>query len=190
VSGAASPARSAVSAATLLVLALLALLAACGGQREDGSGWDWNRMQVQPRYAAYGPSRFFSDGRAMRPPPAGTVARESSDGDVADGGVAPMPAVTAALLARGRDRFGIYCAVCHGEAMDGQSLVASNMDPPRPPALRGPGARALAPEALYAVITHGFGRMPSYASELPPPDRWAVVAWVERGTPASGSAAR
>jgi mono/diheme cytochrome c family protein len=174
------------------VAAIVALvtLAACRGQREDGRGWDWNRMQVQPRYGAYDASRFFDDGRAMRTPPVGTIAREASDGDIADSVATNMPAVTPAFLARGRDRFGIHCAVCHGEAMDGRSLVASNMDPPRPPALRGPGARVLTPEMLYAVITHGFGRMPSYASELPEPDRWAVVAWVLHGPAESRSADR
>jgi mono/diheme cytochrome c family protein len=169
---------------------VLAVLAACGGQRDDGRGWDWNRMQAQPRYAPYGASRFYPDGRAMRAPPHGTIAREASEGGLGDSVVAPTPVLTPALLARGRDRFSIYCAVCHGEAMDGRSLVGSNMQPPRPPALRGPGARVLAPEALYAVITHGFGRMPSYASELPESDRWAVVAWVRQAELASGSVAR
>jgi mono/diheme cytochrome c family protein len=52
------------------------------------------------------------------------------------------------------------------------------MDPPAPPALTSARVRALTDQQLYAVITDGFGRMPSYASQLSPADRAAVVAYV------------
>jgi mono/diheme cytochrome c family protein len=87
-------------------------------------------------------------------------------------------ALTTRLLARGRDRFGIYCAVCHGTNADGNSIVGANMHDPSPPSLvTGPHA-SHGPAHLYDVITNGVGRMPSYAAELDPEDRWAVVAWV------------
>ena len=88
--------------------------------------------------------------------------------------------LTTRLLARGRDRFGIYCAVCHGVNADGNSIVGANMHDPSPPSLvTGPHASHGAAH-LYDVITNGIGRMPSYAAELVPEDRWAVVAWVLR----------
>jgi mono/diheme cytochrome c family protein len=86
--------------------------------------------------------------------------------------------LTTRVLARGRDRFGIYCAVCHGVNADGNSIVGANMHDPSPPSLvTGPHASHGAAH-LYDVITNGTGRMPSYAAELDPEDRWAVVAWV------------
>lgn len=88
--------------------------------------------------------------------------------------------VTAALLERGRDRFGIYCAVCHGERADGNSIVGANMHDPAPPSLVTGTHAGHAPAHIYDVITSGSGRMPSYAAELDPEDRWAVVAWVLR----------
>ncbi|HEX5438006.1 MAG TPA: cytochrome c [Gemmatimonadaceae bacterium] len=172
--------------AWLLVCAGL-LLAACG-RGDHRAGWDWERMRVQPRYDAYGPSRFFADSSAMQAPPAGTVARERivdqpliADGE-AHGQLAtriPIP-VTSALLARGRSRFDIYCAVCHGAGGFGGSGVAMNMQPPRPPSLRSAAVLAMPPGFLYGVIRNGFGRMPSYAADLTPVERWAVVAYVER----------
>ena len=106
-----------------------------------------------------------------------------------DGGAIPAPppdALAPAVLARGASRFAIYCAVCHGERGDGQSIVARNMVEAPPPSLLTPTVRALTPGQLYVVITRGMGRMPSYAADLPDPDRWAVIAYLgalqRRGT--------
>jgi mono/diheme cytochrome c family protein len=122
------------------------------------------------------------DGRAMRPLPTGTVPRERS----ADSGLVAAPAgdaavpvtVTRELLDRGRRRFAIACATCHGVAGDGNSAVARNMQRRRPPSLHEPRLVALGPGALYRVITAGYGLMPSYEKLLTPDDRWAVIAYV------------
>lgn len=155
----------------------LALLAGATGACSDriGHGWEWERMRGQPRYAPYGPSAAFPNGMAMQPSPAGTMARESAS--LVDppwgAGVA-----SAATVKRGASRFAIYCAVCHGERGDGESVVASNMDPPRPPSLLVPPASALSARELVRVMTDGFGHMPSYAAEISGPDRWAVAAYI------------
>ena len=142
-------------------------------------------MQRQPKYRAYQPSEAYPDGLAMRQPPDGTVPYGGAvvepavatglgpDGRPLDR--API-APTAALLARGRARFNVTCATCHGVLGDGESQVALNMSLRRPPSLHA--YRDVADGHIYRVVTNGFGLMPSYAAEIPVEDRWAVVAYV------------
>jgi mono/diheme cytochrome c family protein len=146
---------------------------------------DWSRMITQPKLLPYGETQLFADRRAMRPVPAGTVARDwiadpvrrTGRTGAGDAHAVPLP-VTRALLDRGRERFAIVCATCHGTAGDGDSAVAHSMQRRRPPSLHEPRIVALVPGAMYRVITDGYGLMPSYAKLLSPDDRWAVVAYV------------
>lgn len=149
-------------------LALLALVAL--GCDNGGPLPDWSRMIDQPKARAYGPSDAFADGRAMRTPPAGTLAREDA--------AAPDAPVTRALLVRGRDRFAIVCAACHGLTGDGDTPVARAMQRRPPPSLREPRIVRLTPPALLRVIERGYGVMPGYASLLSRADRRAVMAYV------------
>ena len=96
---------------------------------------------------------------------------------IGDAAELPVP-VTRALLERGRARFAIACATCHGVAGDGDTVVARNRQRRRPPSLHEPRIVALSPGALYRVIVAGYGLMPSYAKLVEPADRWAVVAYV------------
>jgi mono/diheme cytochrome c family protein len=167
------------------VAAAAALLMACG-ERSTRHGWDFERMREQPRYDVYESSAFFRDGRAMQRPPEGTVSWEQTvgrptltEGTTGDSPATSIPVpVTAELLTLGRARFGIFCAVCHGERADGASVVASNMHNPAPPSLLTPRVRAMPPGSLYRIIKYGVGRMPSYAAELSLSERWAVVAYL------------
>jgi mono/diheme cytochrome c family protein len=162
-------------AARLLLLAAPLALTAC--PRLDP-------MQRQAKVKAYRGSDAFADGMGMRAPPEGTVPFHGLGDPAVDTGlsadgkplaVSPVP-VDAALLARGRDRFDIHCAVCHGVLGDGDSQVAMNMSLRRPPSLHLYRDR---PDGyLYQVISNGYGLMPSYAHSLPVHDRWAVVAYV------------
>ncbi len=154
---------------------LLLVLAAC--PRLDP-------MQRQQKQKAYQASKIDPDGLGMRAPPAGTVAyRSALDPAVATGlgpdgrpvATVPLP-LTPATLARGRSRFEIICAACHGVLGDGESQVALNMSLRRPPSLHA--YRDVPDGHVFRVITHGFGLMPSYAPELSVEDRWAVVAYV------------
>jgi mono/diheme cytochrome c family protein len=151
-----------------VAIALIALWSIACSERM-GKGFDFKRMRRQARYSAYGANAFYANGSAMRTPPAGTVARESSALD------APPPPVD---LARGESRFRIYCAVCHGERGDGVSIVGSNMDDPKPPSLITAAARSVTPRVVYEIVTEGGSRMPSFASELSAADRWQVVAYL------------
>jgi mono/diheme cytochrome c family protein len=144
----------------------------------------WDPMQRQQKYKAYQPSEFHADGLAMQAPPAGTVPhRAAVDGPVLTGRapdgkplvISPV-APTPKLLAAGRKRYDIHCALCHGVLGDGESQVALNMALRRPPNLHL--YRDVADGYLYQVISQGFGLMPSYAAELTPEERWAVVAYL------------
>ncbi len=169
---------------------------ACGGSRERV---DFERMRLQQRYDVYQTSSVFANGAVVQSPPVGTVARETvndtgSIGSGLIGGRAvtaiPVP-VTSALLALGQRKFGIYCAVCHGLAAFGGSTVALNMGPPRPPSLRSAAAIGFPAGYIFSVVTHGQGRMPSYAPDLSAAERWAVVAYLQQlqRTPVTGPTA-
>ena len=129
----------------------------------------------------------------MRLPPAGTVARGQLDDDDLfyygldpsgefDTGF-PLP-VSAALLARGQERFAIYCAVCHGLAADGNSAVHHRAESLQEGTWTPP--TDLASEVvlgrpnghLFNTITNGIRSMPAYGPQIPVADRWAIVAYV------------
>ncbi len=89
-------------------------------------------MDDQARYDAMEASPFFADGRAMRMPPEGTVARDDfHENDALFYGkdekgnfVKRIPVeVTEALMTRGQERYNIFCAPCHSKAGDGNGIV-------------------------------------------------------------------
>ena len=143
-------------------------------------------MERQPKFRPFAANALYEDGRAMRPPPEGTVPRErqTQRPEITTGrdrsgrvvSVIPIP-LTRELMLQGRTKFEIHCAVCHGLVGDGVSLVATQMSlrpPPNLHQLRNPG-----PGHVFQVISEGFGLMPSYAPELSSQERWAVVAYLQ-----------
>jgi mono/diheme cytochrome c family protein len=146
---------------------------------------DFERMGDQPSLRPFEASALFEDGRAMRSPPSGTIARgvplpSASTPGVADGRYLagrPQP-VTRAQLERGHDRFDLFCAACHGPRGDGRSPVATAMSLRRPPSLVDPPVTAFPAGRIFQVATLGYGLMPGYAVELSDADRWAVVAYL------------
>jgi mono/diheme cytochrome c family protein len=159
----------------LAALAALPLLAGCPSL---------DPMWRQPKAQAYQASDLHADGLAMRAPPAGTVPFRSvgqpgeASGRGPDGAYLAVAPVTpdARALARGRKKFDIHCAVCHGVLGDGESQLALNMSLRKPPSLHA--YREVADGYLYDVVTHGFGLMAGYAAELTQEDRWAIVGYV------------
>jgi len=147
----------------IVALGLAVLLAGC-----DLS------MTQQDKYTTYSPASLWADGTSARPLPAHVVAQ----GDVArDKQAADPPRVTPALLARGRERFNIYCSPCHGLDGKGDGIVAKRGFPP-PPSYLEPRLLAAPASSFYDTITHGYGVMYSYAARVDPPDRWAIVAYI------------
>jgi hypothetical protein len=159
----------------LIVLPPLLLLAAC---RQD--------MHDQPKYIPLRPSDFFGDGRSERPLIEGTVARghlqddtllytgKGPDGKFTD--TFPF-AVTNDVLARGQQRFDIYCAPCHDRLGTGDGKIVRR-GYRHPPSYHIDRLRQVPNGYIFDVITNGFGAMPDYAAQIQPRDRWAIVAYV------------
>ena len=165
-------------------------------------------MQDQPRYKTYRQNEFFSDRLSMRQPVEGTVSRgqlrenkafytgkkdninpniqiettvdasgntlvSSFPNDIEE---FPIP-VTKELVDRGQDRYNIYCIVCHGAVGGGDGMVVRR-GYPKPPTYHDDRLRNAPVGHFYDVITNGWGRMNSYAAQIQPADRWAIVAYI------------
>jgi len=159
-----------------LVLALAALtLGGC----ERGL----HQMYDQPRYDPLAPSPLFADGNSARPQEPGTVpysagsAAQSSSGRNGTLPAAAPPPVTAELLARGRQRFNIYCAPCHSATGDGDGMIVRRGFP-APPSYHSERLRQASDRHFYDVISDGYGVMYPYADRIAPADRWAIVAYI------------
>jgi mono/diheme cytochrome c family protein len=160
----------------------VAFLALCGlaGCRQN--------MHNQAKYIPLRESEMFADGTSARPLPAHTVARgflraetATYTGLAADGKpVAAFPAslpVNRELLQRGEQRYNIFCSPCHDRVGTGRGMVVLR-GYKQPPSLHIDRLREAPVGYLYNVVTEGFGVMPSYASQIPPEDRWAIVAYL------------
>lgn len=142
-------------------------------------------MQNQPKYKNLRGSDFFANGQSARTQEEGTVAQGQlrQDSHFFQGKVNgefaktfPMP-VDKPLLQRGRERYDIFCAVCHGKTGEGDGMVVQRGFPV-PPSYHIDRLRQAQDGYIYDVITNGFGRMYGYAAEIEPRDRWAIVAYV------------
>lgn len=173
----------------LVPTALLLMLGCTRGSTSDRPPIHLNpNMDDQPRLEAQEASVFFADGAAMRPPVQGTVARgdELADPVVATGqapggepvATSPVPD-DPTLLARGAERYAIFCAPCHAASGDGDSMLRKRSGVATASLLE-PRLRTVPDGYLFDVITEGFGLMPSYAYQIPIEDRWAIVAHMRR----------
>lgn len=143
-------------------------------------------MDDQPKYQAQAESKFFANGQAMQMPIPGTIAFGHLREDVvyytgkdAKGKLIKSSPVAPTLenLKRGQDRFNIYCAPCHSKIGDGQGMIVKRgMFPP--PTYHQERLRVIEDGHIFDVITNGIRNMPSYKSQVPVADRWAIVNYV------------
>lgn len=132
------------------------------------------RMIYQPKDKAYGTSNLFANNRVEQVPPEGTVARDTVFWNPQ---TSDRPPMSAALLARGRERFDIFCAPCHSRTGNGDGVIVQR-GMPRPPSLHDSRLRAAPDRHILQVITQGYGAMYAYADRVPPDDRWAIAAYI------------
>jgi mono/diheme cytochrome c family protein len=159
-----------------------------------GAGACRQDMHDQPKYSAFEKAAFFPDGSSARAPIAGTVARGDLRDDPIlytgkenDESARTFPfAVDERVMARGQDRFNVYCSPCHGMTGEGDGMIVQRGFS-RPPSLLEPRLREVPPGHFFEVITNGFGAMPDHAAQVKPVDRWAIAAYI-RALQLAGSA--
>jgi mono/diheme cytochrome c family protein len=167
--------RRSIAPRLLLAAALLAPL--LGGCRQD--------MHNQPKYKPFAHNAFFADERASRPLVAGVVARGHLDEDEAffkgTSNGAPVTVnplgVSRDVLLRGQERFNIYCTPCHDRTGSGEGMIVQR-GYKQPPSFHDARLLVVPDGYFFQVMTNGFATMPAYAAQVPPRDRWAIVAYI------------
>lgn len=146
------------------------------------------------RVARYNPqstSDYFPDQRSMRLPVEGTMSREGyqdnaeiATGRTSEGYSLMIPSRmvdqlggTAEMLARGGERFKIFCAPCHDLSGTGNGMVVKR-GLQKPPSFHEDRLRHIPDGQLFATITNGVRNMAAYSAQIPIADRWAIVSYV------------
>lgn len=164
-------------------------------------------MYVQDKGKAQAKNSFFEDGRVMRPVIPETISTEDliEEGPLYNNGISPIyttpgdegtkkdqprenPAyvqhnplpITMDLMQRGKERYDIYCAPCHGTTGHGDGTVRKRAGKSWEliKSLHSDDLRKLTDGYLFYVITHGYSTMPSYRAQIPMEDRWAIISYV------------
>jgi mono/diheme cytochrome c family protein len=142
-------------------------------------------MYDQPKSRPMRESTFFADGSESRAIPPHTVAQGLLNEDDAfvtgrngTNLLETFPApVTSEMLARGRERFDIVCANCHGRTGEGNGMIVQRGFP-APPSYHIDRLRQAPVGHFVDVITRGYGVMYSQAPRVEPADRWAITAYI------------
>jgi mono/diheme cytochrome c family protein len=158
----------------LLAAAAALLLSSC---RED--------MHNQPKFIPLRENTFYPDLRSARPLLEGTIARGQLEDDPllytgkVDGKeIDQFPfAIGEADLARGRERFNIYCSPCHSQLGDGNGMIVQRGFK-RPPSYFEPRLLKAPVGHFFNVMTNGWGSMADYSAQIPVADRWRIAAYV------------
>lgn len=184
-----------------VVVAAVSLLGLRGGKFTAPPIWVFPDMDIQAKYLPQGKNAFFADQMNDRPPVPGTVGRgyaldigevfsedytwavaqnpgkysgRDSDGDWYKG--FPID-VTPALMAKGKEKYDIFCLVCHGQTGDGNGIT-KRYGMGATPSFHGDRLRAIPEGEIFDTITHGKNLMGAYGAVLQPEERWAVIAYV------------
>jgi mono/diheme cytochrome c family protein len=165
-------ARVPLAACCQCLLAAVLLIAGCDKMEDNG------RLKPLEK------SAFFPDGRSSRELPEGVVPRSQAIAHVISPATPlPKPAtevpfeVTRQVLERGRERYDIYCAVCHNATGDGNGMIVRRGFT-QPPSFHIDRLRQAPDLHYYNAMTNGFGAMYSYSDRIVPDDRWAITAYI------------
>ncbi|MEA2695882.1 MAG: hypothetical protein QOI66_153 [Myxococcales bacterium] len=172
-------------AVAVVVVVVGAATAGCQATRHSRAREYMPDMVRSPSYKAFAPNLATGDGLTLRRPVPGTIARGQHPfhflpgepeairaGAALRSPLAPTPSV----LDDGKGLFGIYCTPCHGDSGKSDGPLAGKIPPP--PAYRSERVMAFTPGRMFHVLTLGSGKMPSYAAQLSPDERWKVIAYV------------
>ena len=143
------------------------------------------KMASQPAHKPFSESKFFSNGQLAQKPVENTIPSgftrtnqriEMNETFDKNSNELPFP-LTAEVLERGKERFEINCAVCHGTTGDGSGMIAQRGFS-KPPTYHSERLRNVPLGHFYDVITNGYGAMGSYAAQVEQNDRWAITAYI------------
>ena len=156
-------------------------------------------MDRQAKLRPQEPIDFFANGFSSQLPPAGTIARSEpiqtangavyrfEDSPVNTGRITgttnfietnPLRRERRRCLQRGRERFDIYCAPCHGTLGDGNGIIKKIGDMPAVANLHDKRIVQMTDGEIFNTITYGKGLMGAYGPLMPAQDRWAAVAYL------------
>jgi mono/diheme cytochrome c family protein len=171
--------------APLLAPLLAAGVAACQPGEQPGSEYIED-MARGPAYKAFAPNQATRNGITLQHPVAGTIARGhhpfrygKGDTEAARAGrelTNPFHQDDAATLDKGKVLYETYCLVCHGTEGKGDGPIASKIPPPT--SYKSERVMGFLPGRIFHVITLGSNKMPSYAAQLSPEDRWLIITYI------------
>lgn len=178
-----------VSKYLFFAIAFPLVLSSCRGQLSEEEPIHPNmNMDQQERFEPQEANPFFEDNRAMRQPVEGTIARgKLKQNHVLYQGITDdstfveeIPVdVTKSFIYRGKDRYEVFCTPCHGAAGDGNGIImANNYGYVPAPSFHIDRLRNVNDGYIYSAIANGIRTMPSYGSQIPVKDRWAIVSYV------------
>ena len=169
-------------------IAILLASFAWACQPGDKPGWEYMPdMARGPGYKAFAPNQATHDGITLQRPVAGTIARGYRPFHYDKGEAEAQRAGrelrnpyrgTPDVLERGKALYQIYCMVCHGETGKGDGPIAAKIPPPT--SYLTDRLLAYPPGRMFHIITVGSGKMPSYAVQLAPDERWQVITYVRK----------
>jgi mono/diheme cytochrome c family protein len=168
----------------ILFAPILLLVLACEPGDQPGPEY-MPDMARGPAYKAFAPNLATRNGITLQRPVNGTIKRGYQPFHYGKGEAEAVRAgaeldnpfhSTTPVLAKGKALFEIYCLVCHGEQGKGDGPISSKIPPP--PSYRSDRVMGFAPGRIFHVITMGANKMPSYAAQLTPDERWQVVSYV------------
>lgn len=172
---------------TFMAFTLTAALAGCQGMPSEKPPIHINpNMDWQEKFTAQEANPFFEDNRADRQPVDGTVSRGNIQVDlayyqgIADNGsfVGKIPVtVTAEMIMRGKERYNIYCSMCHGGTGAGNGIITNYGIVP-PPSFYDDRIESMPDGEIYSAIYNGVRTMSSYRHQIPVEDRWAIVSYI------------
>ena len=171
------------------VIALPIVLSGCRGEKFQSQPVHPNmNMDQQRRFGPQDQNEFFENNRAMRKPVEGTIARGNLKHDKPlyqginedSSFVEEIPVdVTKSFIYRGKDQYEVFCTPCHGITGDGNGIImANNYGYVPAPSFHIDRLRNEEDGYIYSTIANGIRNMPSYATQIPVKDRWAIVAYV------------
>ena len=174
----------AVGRALLVGAGLAAAACTAGGNQRS---WEYMPDMVHSvAYDTFAPNPVTRDGKTLQRPAPHTIPRgflpyhyaaTPEDAERAGRELPPPFAFDARARDEGRVLFETFCVVCHGVRGDGDGPLVPKI--PNPPAYSSERVRAMPPGRIFHVMTVGSGRMPSYASQISPAERWKIAAYVQ-----------